>query len=434
MRVQGASRAALNRQPVLVKRPIPVFQDRVQRIQRAAPGVQPRVDVVRPDRHDAPVVPRRCHLGRRLVGDRRERQQVGLAGGRPARPQARHQHVLRRPRPELQHPVLRRFALGQLPPFDLVPWHVLEEGVDHYDPVREPEQVLPEPPQVVAPGVVSPRVLGVVNRRLARRPALVAHRQDRSHTFLHHQHRCVLPREDPRVPLQHVGAPQVGEPLPPALDLVGCDAPALGRRLGELDLQQPFGVGQALALGEQVLLALGHLRRRVRRDGLGDAPFTVRLRGCECGFHRFRYLHARVGRAAPEQVHERPDVELRAELPDIAAVVRPDLRRVTHRRSSPPHHAAHPNPSPEMPTLDAQRTDDPNRIGLHKLRVTIYLRTHSRPSQSKVLPQGHLLAHFLPLSRHTIRSHRPNSISGRTLPNAASPCSIRRPRFRIRVV
>src|SRR6516225_6295664 len=66
-------------QPVLVIRPLAIVEDRVLLAQMGTVGLQPRIDVFRADRDDAAVMPSRRDLRRRLIRDRRERQQPRLA-------------------------------------------------------------------------------------------------------------------------------------------------------------------------------------------------------------------------------------------------------------------------------------------------------------------------------------------------------------------
>ena len=140
--------------PMIVERLDAVVQDRVLRGEVRRIGVQPRVDVLRPNRNDAPIVPRCRDLGRRLIGDRRERQQVRLAGPRPPRPEAGDQHVLSRPRFELQHHVLGRFIGAEFASLSTMPVHVFIERVDDGNAVCVAKDALPEPFKVVPPRVV----------------------------------------------------------------------------------------------------------------------------------------------------------------------------------------------------------------------------------------------------------------------------------------
>ena len=63
---------------MLIERPDPIIEDRVLGCKVQRVGIQPPVNVLWPNRNDAAVVPRCSDLGRRLIGDGRERHQVRL--------------------------------------------------------------------------------------------------------------------------------------------------------------------------------------------------------------------------------------------------------------------------------------------------------------------------------------------------------------------
>lgn len=68
------------RHPMFIERSGSVIQDRVLRSKVLSIGAEPHVDMLGPDRDDATVVTGCSDLGRWLIGDRRERQQVRLTG------------------------------------------------------------------------------------------------------------------------------------------------------------------------------------------------------------------------------------------------------------------------------------------------------------------------------------------------------------------
>lgn len=61
-----------SRQTMLVVRPLSVVEDRVERREILRIRIQPRIDVLRPNRNHAAIVPGGCNLGGWLVGDRSE--------------------------------------------------------------------------------------------------------------------------------------------------------------------------------------------------------------------------------------------------------------------------------------------------------------------------------------------------------------------------
>jgi hypothetical protein len=85
--------------------------------------------------------------------------------------------------------------------------------------------------------------------------------------LIHRHHRRVDTWENSRVSRLRVLAPQVAELGHRLGDFVGRDALALGRSLRRLRGQRALGVGQALALREQLLL---NPRRLVRVEIIDD--------------------------------------------------------------------------------------------------------------------------------------------------------------------
>lgn len=127
------------------------------------------------------------------------------------RVKASDEHVLCRPRPELEHDVFGLLARPQLSVLHVVPLHVLVKAVDDHEPMALPKLALPEALEAVAPCVIGARVLRVVERRFSRRPALVTHRLDEPFAILDDQHRGIPPREDAPVPRLQFGTLQVLE-------------------------------------------------------------------------------------------------------------------------------------------------------------------------------------------------------------------------------
>jgi hypothetical protein len=159
---------------------------------------------------------------------------------------------------------------------------------------------------------------------------LVAHRLDDAPALLHHHHQRVVPWEDSGILVRELGSPQIGELAQRPFDLVAGDALALERRLGGLGLQRPVGVGQALALLEQFLLEPGGLLCVELVDQRLDPLLVLVRRLRESCRHGLRNGDPGPGASAPEDVAVVLDAELGAELPDVPAVVRPDLRRIAH--------------------------------------------------------------------------------------------------------
>jgi len=159
---------------------------------------------------------------------------------------------------------------------------------------------------------------------------LVAHRLDDAPAILHHHHRRVVAGKDSRVLVREFASPQVGELAQRPLDLVAGDALALERRLGGLGLQRPVGVGQALALLEQLLLESSGFLRGELVDQRLDPSLVIARRLGEGHLHGLRDRNPCPGTSSPEEVDEVLDAQLGAEHPDVAAIVRKDLRRVAH--------------------------------------------------------------------------------------------------------
>src|SRR6267142_2140821 len=169
--------ATLRRLRVLNYRNSSIRQNSLKLLRAPALRRQPRLRVFGFQVDDTPVMPRRRHVRRRLIGNGREAADVRLLRVRPMRPQTSDQQRFRRFRCELQNDIFRLFPGLELSMLHGVQLHVLVEALHHHESMMMAELLSPELLQVVAPRVVQPRELLVVERRLPGRPAKIPHRR-----------------------------------------------------------------------------------------------------------------------------------------------------------------------------------------------------------------------------------------------------------------
>src|SRR5690606_37060490 len=214
------------------------------------------------------------------------------------------------------------------------------------------------PLEVVTAGVVGARELAVEERRLARRPALVAHRLDHPPAAFPHQHRRIHAGEDAAVARLRAGAAQVRELAQRPVDLRGGYAPVLQGLLRGLRLQRALGIGEALLLLEDLLLQLAGRLCVMRVDQCLDLALPVAGRGQERGIHALGDLSAAAAGAVDVQAHEGGDVDVGTEGPDVALVAGFDLGGVAHGCS--------------LPRPQATGNDAPHYRLLSRMNVLLY--------------------------------------------------------------
>src|SRR5581483_3444664 len=119
---------------------------------------------------------------------------------------------------------------------------------------------------------------------------------------------------------------QRSQPPLPLLDLVPGDALILLGLLGGLDLERTLGVGQALALGEQLRLPGASLPRIEFVNQGSDLALLVGVRLGECCVHRFGNLDAGAfGPAIAVESGEVADADVRTKLARVGVVGGPTL-------------------------------------------------------------------------------------------------------------
>src|ERR1700692_2215705 len=127
---RGRPRASSGRQPMLIKWPVPVIKNRVQRRQIWGVRIQPSVYVLRLDGNNASVMTRCRDFRWWLVRYGRKRQQVRLARCRPTGPQTCDEHVACRIRPEFENGVFVFLAYRKIAAFHSCVAHVLVKRID----------------------------------------------------------------------------------------------------------------------------------------------------------------------------------------------------------------------------------------------------------------------------------------------------------------
>lgn len=138
---------------MLVVRPLPVIENGVSPLQITG-GIQPVIDGLPLDRNDAAVMTGRSDLGRRLVSDGGERQQLLAIGSDPPGPEASDQHLVTALRAEFEDDFLVFLVQTEFPLLEPMPADVLEERGYQDQPMAEPELSFPESFQIVSAGVV----------------------------------------------------------------------------------------------------------------------------------------------------------------------------------------------------------------------------------------------------------------------------------------
>ena len=184
---------------------------------------------------------------------------------------------------------------------------MLVEPIDDHHAVRAAKQPAPELAlQIVTARVVRARVFRVPVRRLARWPALVAHRLDDSSAVFHDHHRRIVAGEDPQIIVSEVGTAKAGQFSQQPLDLLARNSLAFGCCFRGLGRHGTFGVCQALSLFEQLLLELRRLLAPERVDQILGLAFLIAARIGEGSFDALGNDDPRLGvvLASQEQVDE----------------------------------------------------------------------------------------------------------------------------------
>jgi len=113
-------------------------------------------------------------------------------------------------------------------------------------------------------------------------------------------------------------------------NLVVCDSPTFSRGLRDLALKRTLCIRQASALSEQLLLKPCELCGVKFLDAGLDLALLVGLWIRERVVHCLRYVRFAAFRALPVQPRKLSDAHLSSEHVDVFAIVRLDLRRITH--------------------------------------------------------------------------------------------------------
>src|SRR5260370_20848549 len=232
--------------------------------------------------------------------------------------------------PEFENDVFVFLAYRKFAAFHSRAAHVLVKRINDNKAMRVTEKVSPEALQIIAPCVVRAWILRIVRRGFASNAALITHRFDDALTVIHHEYRHIVSREDARVAGLRRGSLDVVELGSRPFNLVVCDSPTFSRRLRDLALKRTLCIRQASALSEQLLLKLCELCGVKFLDGGLDLALLVRLWIRERVVHCLRYVRFAAFRALPVQPRKLSDGHLSSEHVDVFAIVRLDLRRITH--------------------------------------------------------------------------------------------------------